>query len=229
MKIAEIMQRDVVTVGRDTSLKEVGALLVRHGISGVPVREQDGRIAGVVSEADILLKEQGYPELTGFIGRLLDEAYGDTERFDARTAEDAMTSPAIVVSSHQSVAEAARLMTTKHVNRLPVVDGSRLVGIVTRADLVRAFERSDDEIAHEIEDDVLLHTLWIEPESVEVTVEDGVVTLAGVVETRTIAEIISSYVRRVPGVVTVRSGLEWKTEDLARRRRTLAGRIPRRV
>jgi CBS domain-containing protein len=230
MKIAEIMKRDVLTVTPQTSLKEVAALLVRHGISGVPVCGPDGRVEGVVSEADILLKEHGLPlQLNGFIGRLLDEAYGDSERFDATTAGDAMTSPALTVNSQQTVFEAARLMTEKHVNRLPVVDGSRLIGIVTRADLVRAFDRSDEEIAREIDDDVLLATLWIAPETLEIAVEDGVVTIAGVVETRTIAEIVASYIRRVPGVVTVHSELEWRTEDLARRRRTLAGRIPRRV
>jgi CBS domain-containing protein len=224
MKIEKIMQRDVVTVAPETSLKEVAALLVRHGISGLPVLGPDGRVVGVVSEADILLKEQGLaPELGGFLGRVLDQAYGDGERFDARTAGDAMTTPPITVGPRQTVAEAARLMTAKRVNRLPVVDGRRLLGIVTRADLVRAFERSDEEIEREIADDVLLSALWVDPDDVDVLVEDGVVSLAGTVETRTIAEIICSYVRRVPGVVTVHSDLEWKVED-GRRRRTLAGR-----
>ena len=105
------------------------------------------------------------------------------------------------------------------------VDGTRLVGIVTRADLVRAFGRSDEEIGREIAEDVLRSTLWIEPDSLEVIVEGGVVTLAGRVETRTTAHLVASYVRRVPGVVAVHSELEWRVEDLVRRRRTLAGRV----
>jgi CBS domain-containing protein len=120
-------------------------------------------------------------------------------------------------------------MTARHVNRLPVVDGSRLVGIVTRADLVRAFQREDAAIEREITGDVLLSKLWIEPGSVELDVDDGIVVLHGTVETRTTAEMIAAYVRRVPGVVAVESHLDWDTDDTARRHRTLAGRFPRQI
>ena len=199
MKIAELMQQDVVTVTPETSLKSVAALLVEERISGMPVVLPDGRVTGVVSEADILRKEQALPlRVSGVLGRLLDAAYGDEKRFEARTAGDAMTSPAVTVGPNDDVTEAARLMVEKHVNRLPVVDGVTLVGIVTRADLVRAFQRSDDAIAEEIRHDVLLKTLWIAPGTVDVAVEDGVVTLSGEVD-----ETILSCVRRVPGVVSV--------------------------
>jgi CBS domain-containing protein len=230
VKISELMHRDVISVSPETTLKDVAALLVRHRISGVPVCGPDGRVLGVVSEADILLKEQGVPlELGGFLGRLLDDAYGDSVRFDATTAGQAMTAPAVTVAPDQPVAEAARLMTARHVNRLPVVTGSTLVGILTRADLVRAFDRDDAAIADEIADDVLLRTLWIEPGSMDVRVDSGVVTLEGGVETRTIAEIVESYVRRVPGVVAVHSELTWAVDDTERRRRTLAAPMGRRL
>jgi CBS domain-containing protein len=230
MRIREIMQSDVITVSPETSLKDVAALLVDHRISGVPVCFADGRVAGVVSEADILFKEQARPvELSSFFGRLLDTGDGDGARFDARTADDAMKSPPITVTASDDVAEAARLMTARHVNRLPVVDGSRLVGIVTRADLVRAFQREDAAIEREITGDVLLSKLWIEPGSVELDVDDGIVVLHGTVETRTTAEMIAAYVRRVPGVVAVESHLDWDTDDTARRHRTLAGRFPRQI
>ena len=227
MKIHELMQRDVVTVAPETSLKDVAALLVEHRISGVPVCEPDGRVVGVVSEADILMKEQELTvEFAGFLGRVLDDAYGDTQRYEARTAGDAMTSPAITVVPKQDVTEAARLMTSRNVNRLPVIEGSRLVGIITRADLVRAFERDDESIRREIAEDVLLATLWIAPGAVEVVVEDGVVTLTGQVETHTIAEIVDAYVHRVPGVVAVEPHLTWHIEDSGRRRRrTRSGRV----
>jgi CBS domain-containing protein len=230
MRIAELMQRDVITVGVDTQLKDVAALLLEHRISGVPVVLPDGRLAGVVSEADILFKE-AVPlanEPRGF-SRLLDDAYGDLQRWGARNAGDAMTSPAVTIESRREAADAARLMTEKHINRLPVVDAGRLVGIVTRADLVRAFCRSDEEIADEIRSDVLLATLWIDPDDVEVLVRDGVVTLRGTLESKTIAGIVAAYVRRVPGVVDVRSWLAWARDDTTRRRQTLAGRIPHRV
>jgi CBS domain-containing protein len=230
MKINEIMQRDVVTVAPETSLKEVAALLLEHRISGLPVCAADGRVVGVISEADIVQKEQTDDfGSTAILGRLLDQAYGDGMRFAARTAGGAMTAPAVTVRSRDDVAQAAHLMISKRVNRLPVVDGGRLVGIVTRSDLVRAFRREDTAILGEIEDDVLRSTLWIDPDALDVTVEDGLVTLEGSVETKTIAEIVRACVRRVPGVVDVESRLTWRIDDLSRRRRTLAGRIPRRV
>src|SRR5690242_7960160 len=137
MKISELMQRDIVTVEPSATLKQAATLLTQNRISGLPVVAADGRLVGVVSEADILRKEDGFPlELSGFLGRLLDGAYGDREQFEARTVEQTMTAPPITISSSSDVVEAARLMTTHHVNRLPVVDRGRLVGIVSRADLV---------------------------------------------------------------------------------------------
>ena len=104
-------------------------------------------------------------------------------------------------------------MLDKRVNRLPVVAGTEpLVGIVTRADLVRAFARSDADIAREVRDDVLLHTLWIEPDAVEVTVDDGVVRLSGTVENKETAEMLPRFVQRVPGVVSVESEVAYEDE-----------------
>ena len=100
------------------------------------------------------------------------------------------------------------------INRLPVVtDDGVLIGIVTRADLVRAFVRPDDEIATEIRDDVVLRTLWIAPEQVSVTVKGGAVELAGHVGTKADAELVASLTRRVPGVVSVASDVTWDTDD----------------
>jgi len=230
MKINEIMRRDVVTVAPQTSLKDVAALLVARRISGMPVCSEDGRVVGVISEADIVQKEQADDfASSAVLGRLLDQAYGDGIRFAARTAGGAMTSPAVTVRSRDEVAVAAHLMVTRRVNRLPVVDGSRLVGIVTRSDLVRAFDRDDTAILREIEKNVLTTMLWIDPATLDVSVDEGVVTLDGSVDTKTIAEIVRSCVRRVPGVVDVESSLTWRTDDLVRRRRTLSGRIPRRL
>jgi CBS domain-containing protein len=95
-----------------------------------------------------------------------------------------MTSPAVTVGPDATVARAAELMIEHRVNRLPVVDHGRLVGIVARADLVRAFSRSDAEIEREISDAVLLHTLWVDPDSVSLVVFGGKVSVAGEVENR---------------------------------------------
>jgi CBS domain/BON domain len=125
-----------------------------------------------------------------------------------------MTHPAVTIEPQRTVAEAARLMVARSVNRLPVVCDARLIGIVTRADLVRAFARTDEELEHEIRDDVLLHTLWIDPTAVDISVRDGDVILDGEVVTRTDAELAGAYVARVPGVVSVdRSRLVWRLDD----------------
>jgi osmotically-inducible protein OsmY len=93
----------------------------------------------------------------------------------------------------------------------------RIKGIVTRADLVRAFNRPDEEIAREIKDDVLLSTLWISPETLTVNVADGVVSIRGHVDSRTLSELVVGYIRRVPGVVDVQAELDWQVGDLSRR------------
>lgn len=218
MNVEHLMTRDVVTVSPETSLKEVATILADRGISGLPVCDAQGNVVGVVSEADILRKEQGLAPVRGGVFDWLLGRSGDEPRLvAARTAGEAMTSPAVTIDAGRPVAEAARLMTERDVNRLPVVHSGELVGIVTRADLVRAFRRSDEEIEREIREDVLLHTLWIAPGRLEVTVGDGVVTLAGTLETRTEAELTAAYVRRVPGVVDVQEELGWQVDDLARR------------
>jgi CBS domain-containing protein len=226
--VESIMSRGVVTVAPSTPLKEVARLLVEHGISGVPVLEQDGFVAGVVSEQDIVSKERGVaPPARHAYAWLFGPADLDPQKRVARTASDAMTSPAVVVSPRASVASAARLMVERSVNRLPVVREGVLVGIVTRADLVRAFTRGDAELEHEIREDVVRRMLWITPRHLDVTVSDGDVTLTGEVDTRTEAELIGAYAARVPGVVSVDdSRLRWVEDDLARRRRPT---LPRRV
>ncbi len=217
MKIEQLMQRDVVAVTPETTLKEVARLLAQHHISGVPVRDADGNVLGVVSEADILRKEEGEPPAYGGVfGWALGRRHGDERWLHARTAAEAMTAPARTVTPAATTAEAARLMSTHGVNRLPVVDGGRLVGIVSRADLVRAFQRPDEEIEEEIAGDVLLGALWISPREVRVSVVDGLVELTGRLDNRTEAELLVGYVRRVPGVVDVRADLTWRVDDLGR-------------
>ena len=225
MNIEALMTTDVVTVTADTPIKRVAQLLTRHCISGMPVLTDDGTVLGVVSEADILRGEQGIsPAPGGLLGWLVERVDGEGPRA-ARTAGEAMTSPALTISPSASVNEAARIMTARGINRLPVLRDGRLVGIVSRADLVRAFQRSDDEIADELNEDVLLHQLWLSPDDVVVTVEDGIVELTGRVETKTQAELVAAYALRVPGVVDVLSNIDWAVDDQA----IHLGRIPRRL
>jgi CBS domain-containing protein len=218
VKVRELMSRDVVAVTLDTPLRDVAKLLIRHGISGVPVCDDHGGLVGVVTEADILRKERGVqPRPGGPLAWLVDGSdVNEMRKAVARTAGEAMTSPAVTTSPWRTIAEAARLMLEHRVNRLPVLEGNRLAGIVTRADLVRAFSRPDDEIALEITEDAIGDSLWVSRGDVEVDVRDGEVTLRGEVQTRTDAELLARFVSTVPGVVGVRSELAWVKDDVAR-------------
>src|SRR5438445_174573 len=154
MKIADVMTKQVRTVGRETPLKEVARILAYLGISGLPVVSPEGRVLGIVSEGDLLFKERGATPAHrgGLLGLLLDWDEDEAEvKLQARTAGEAMSSPVITIGPKAALTEAASLMLDKHVKRLPVLgeDGT-LLGIVTRADLVRAFLRPDSEIEREI-------------------------------------------------------------------------------
>lgn len=217
------MTREVVTVAPSTALKDVARLLVDHRISGVPVCGPDGEVLGVVSEADILRKEEGIsaelPRVLTWIARRLD---GELDKLKAQTAADAMTWPPVTARPAQQVAEVARLMVDYTINRLPVVSGGHLVGIVTRSDLVRAFTRSDAEIEREIREDILFRTMLLLPEDFEVAVEGGHVAISGRVGSHEDAEMLVRWLRRVPGVVGVEAELE--SPPPATRRRLHAAR-----
>jgi CBS domain-containing protein len=215
MKIRDVMVREVTTVAPETSLKDVASVLAERGISGLPVVDSGGAVVGVVSEADILVKERaGSGRRGGVLGWLLGTSGVDeAAKLEARTAGEAMTSPAITVEPDRSVAYAAGVMVDRGVNRLPVVDGGELLGIVTRADLVRAFTREDGELAREIREDVVLKQFWIAPETVTVEVRRGEVRISGEVEKKSVAELLASFVERVPGVVAVNSSLTWREDD----------------
>ena len=230
MKVEQLMSRDVVTVTPQTTLKQVAELLAAHRIAGVPVCDGNGHVLGVVSEADILWKELGArPGGGGMLDRALELAYGQGKRLAAVTASDAMTSPATTIGPDASVAWAAQLMTKLKINRLPVVENDKLVGIIARSDLVRAFTRPDEEIEDEINDDVLLHTLWVDPDTVSLMVDYGMVTISGEVENRSTAELIEAYIRRVPGVVSIHLDLRYRFDDLARRVAASAAQLPSRI
>ncbi|HEX6724883.1 MAG TPA: CBS domain-containing protein [Gaiella sp.] len=207
------MTRDVVSVTPETALKDVAAVLVERGISGLPVCDADGTVVGVLSEADLLVKQGGSPERSGGLFAWLVETASapDLAKLRAHTAGEAMTAPAVTVDTDSPVSEAARTMVSLGVNRLPVVEDGRLVGIVTRADLVRLFTRSDEEIARDIRQDVVKR-LWIAPERVEVEVEQGEVLLSGEVDTEVEAELLVKRIPLVAGVVGVRSELSWAVD-----------------
>ncbi len=210
MRVRELMTESVVSVRPDAALREAASVLVEHGVSGLPVVSENGEVIGVLSEGDIVMKASGGTERNGFLTWLFDPDFAG-EKVSAQTAGQAMSAPPITIAPNRTVHDAARLMIEESVNRLPVVEDGTLVGILTRSDIVRAFTRTDTELAAEITDDILRRTFWAEPGSVTVTVADGRVTLKGEVETDADKEMLPLFVSRVPGVVAVSAELRART------------------
>lgn len=202
MRVKDIMTVNVAAVWQDATLKQAAELMVERGISGVPVINREGRVLGVLSETDIVPKAASRPESAGMIG-LFASRNVDERHLHAVTAADAMTAPAVTIEADASIAEAARLMVDHDVSRLPVILGGKLVGIVSGADIVRAFTRTDDAILEELQRSIHDHNLWDCLRELDVKVIGGEVTIAGRVNAGTVAHIIEALAWRVPGVVSV--------------------------
>jgi CBS domain-containing protein len=217
LTVQDVMTTKVVTAHRETPLKDVARSLVRYRISGVVIVDDTSRVLGVVSEADLLIKESGETALPHRRGaRILGESRrtkAGLAKVRATTAGEAMTSPAVTVGPEESISAAAILMVERSINRLPVTRAGRLVGIVSRADLVRAYVRTDEQLAASIRHDVLLRHLLIDPAAFDVHVHQGVVTIRGQAETRTIADMIDALITALPGVIAVRADVSWLVDD----------------
>jgi CBS domain-containing protein len=215
MKVRDVMTREVVTVTPETPLRDVAAVLAERRISGVPVAVGDACI-GIVSEADLLPKQlsRGLARrrpLEWIFGEQRDPE--ELRRRAATTAAGAMSAPAITIGPDTSVHEAAALMVDRDVNRLPVVADGAIVGIVTRADLVRAYLRQDADIAFAVRERVLRRTMWLDPADFEIDVHDGVVRISGTVDRSSTAGIIERLIGLCDGVVGVRSGIGCRFDD----------------
>jgi CBS domain-containing protein len=218
LTVADVMTRMVVTAREDTTYKELVRTMVMHGVSGIPIEDgQPPTVTGIVTEADLLRVEAHQrPPRSLFL-----ELFMDRQRLDAIEelaedihAADVMTRDVVTVGPDLSVEDAARRMIHYRVKRLPVVgEGGRLVGIVSRTDLLRPFLRPDEEVKREIEEEILLRTMWIDPGTVNVTVSEGLVLLSGQVDLRSSGEILEELVRRVAGVVGVDNDLTYRKDD----------------
>ena len=210
--VGDVMTQEVVTVNPKTDFKACVDLLRLKGVSALPVVDGD-YVLGIVSEHDLLLKEEIRDPRVSLKRRELNQASG-------RTAGDVMTSPALCVGLNASIGETARLMHKRAVKRLPVLDArGRLVGIVSRQDLLKTFLRSDESIRREIQLDVLQKVPWIDHNSIEVEVDEGVVALAGQVETKSSSDLVTRLIGAVEGVVAVDAKLAFRLND--------TGAIPR--
>ncbi len=214
--VAELMTRDVVRARRDLPFKEIVRLLTENDVTAVPVVDDRGRPLGVVSEADLLRKTADQADPSGRTPVPHLEAWERAKAEGAR-AEELMSAPAVCARPEWNVVEAARLMETHHVKRLPVVDETdRLLGIVSRGDLLRIFLRRDDAIRDEIAEDVLRRTLGLDPSEVTVEVHEGQVSLRGSVEFRSLIPVVERLCRSVDGVVSLSEDIAYKTDDAGR-------------
>ena len=214
--VKDVMSPHPISVTRDASFKELAARLFEFGVSGFPVVDDDGKVIGVVSEADMLAKEARQDDhgLRGIIAGIVDR----TKRRKARgvTAGDLMTSPAVTVIAEDTVERAAALMYDHRLKRLPVVDAAgRLAGIVSRVDVLALFDRLDKEIRDEIISQVIPRLS--EPSWYSVIVKDGVVTVEGSPETVSIGHKVLRQIRHVQGVVAVRDRLVYPVPPIAAR------------
>ncbi|HXF72560.1 MAG TPA: CBS domain-containing protein [Actinomycetota bacterium] len=214
--VADVMTRDVVPATPSTPFKELVRLLDEHRVSALPVVDEDDRPLGVVSEADLLLKEEQVAARGGVLARWRHRA--DRAKAQASVAAELMTSPAVTVERTATLPEAARLMHERGVKRLLVVDGEgRLVGIVSRSDLLRVFLRPDAEIREDVLRSVIEGALWLDPGAVRVEVEGGRVRLEGTIERRSLIPVVVRLVSQVDGVVGVESRLGWQVDDVSSR------------
>jgi CBS domain-containing protein len=213
--VEQLMSRSVLTVTPETSLGDVARILVDKGISGLPVVDRDNRVVGVVSEGDLVVREAGVrpPAARRLLVRHRD-GDGINSKVHARTAGEAMTSPAITIEPFRAIRSAAELMVERGVNRLPVVGGDgELIGIISRADLVRAFVRSDDELTETIRSEVLIREMWLDPDRFTVRVDHGTAYVEGTVQKRSTADVIARLLAMVPGIVATETTITWTEDD----------------
>ncbi len=212
--VRDVMTTEVVTAEPSTPFKEIAARLAQHRISAVPVVDADRRVLGIITEADLLLKQE-HPDPKADISLIWTRRRRrERAKAAAAVAGKLMTAPAATVAPTATVTEAARRMHTAGVKRLPVVDeAGQLVGIVSRADLLKVFTRADEAIRREIMDDVIVGQFAMDPNRFLVHVDDGVVVL-GKAERRSLIPFLVTATRAVEGVVRVENQLSFDVDDL---------------
>lgn len=199
MNVVDLMTIDVIAVSADTGLREAARLMFRNRVSGLPITDDNGTLIGIISEADFLRLEVERQEGT---------------RDQGDTVGDVMSRGVVTVRPNVEIYEAAKIMAVQEVKRLPVVDDDdRLLGVISRADIVSIFTRPDDVIEDEIREDLIRRVMFIDPGDIQVSVGNGVVTLSGQVATRSEASMLEELTNRLDGVLGVQSELTW-VEDV---------------
>lgn len=201
VRVVDVMTSDVITVRANTTITEAARLMFRHRISGLPVCDADSCLIGMITEADFL--------------RLEVARHSDDEVEPVETVGEVMTQNVMTIQPSAELSDAARLMVHEDINRLPVVDGdARMLGIISRLDVVAAFTRPDDVIEDEIREDVLRRIMAVDLDAIDVAVGSGVVTFTGTIGTRAEAALLEELVRRLDGVLRVENRLIWSPTDV---------------
>jgi len=199
VNVVDLMTTDVIAVSPDTGLREAARLMFRNRVSSLPITDPDGTLVGIISEADFLRLEVERQEGT---------------RDQGETVGDVMSRGVVTVRPNAEIYEAAKIMAVQEVKRLPVVDeDDRLLGVISRADIVSIFTRPDDVIEDEIREDLIRRVMFIDPDDIAVSVTNGVVTLSGEVATRNEASMLEELTNRLDGVLKVQTKLTW-VEDV---------------
>ncbi|NHZ70043.1 MAG: CBS domain-containing protein [Proteobacteria bacterium] len=199
MHVRDLMTTDVVAVAPSTTVRDAARMMFRYRVSGLPVVDPDDHLLGIITEGDFLAME--------------------VERADtgqaAEFVEEVMSHSVLSVPPDLEIIEAARFMHTNDVKRVIVVEDDKMVGIISRFDVVAGFTRPDDLIEDEIREDLIRRVLFVDPETVDVVVSNGVVTLFGKIGTRTEVRLMEELTRRLDGVVDVENKLQWRIDDTA--------------
>lgn len=211
--VSDVMTRGVVTAHEGAVFKEIVSALARNRVAAVPVIDSERRVLGVVSESDLLAHIVGHSHSPG--NPL--SPHGRTQRkHDATTARELMTAPAVTTTPNTTITDAARHAARAKVRRMPVIDDTGvLVGIVSRADLLKVFLREDADIRADIERDVLGYKMAIDRTTVDVTVEEGIVTLRGRLDHKALIAQAIELTRTVTGVVDVHNELTHRDDTAA--------------
>ena len=214
-RVKDVMTTDVAAVRETAGYKDILAVMRQRHVSAVPVLDSAGHLVGVVSEADLLLKEIGTEALAGH--RISAGRRADQSKASGVTAADLMSTPAVAIGPQESVATAARRMHDRRVKRLPVVDEKGLlVGIMSRVDVLSVFARPDEEIRDEVVKKIIGVEFALDSDAFDVTVRSGIVTVTGQVESRSIARQLIDALRHVEGVVDVRDRISHPLADQPR-------------
>jgi CBS domain-containing protein len=212
VKLRDLMTTEVITIGPEAALKEAARRMIEARVSGLPVTSADGELIGMVTEADFVKEEAS--RRSGQRARLLRWLHRDAPMDAERAVGDVMTRDVITLTVDDDHADAARLMETERIKRVPVLTAEgTLAGIVSRSDILRAFARPDAAIIQELSDDVIRRVLWIDRKKVDIGCENGNLTLRGQLETRSDAQLLVELARRLDGVVSVQDHLTWEIDN----------------